>query len=279
MKFQGRNNEFVEIVDITPDNCRVLNESRENELSLLWFVADGNQLVIDTVEYTFNTNDIVSLTEFHEIKATRITGAQLIRWNRSFYCIIDHDSQVGCKGVLYYGASRVPVIKPGAEDMDVFETTMKMFRIEMESRDNLQLEMLQMMLKRFIILCTRIYKSQQPEYNNDPGQVELLRSYNYLVEEHFKEKHTVKEYADLLSKSPKTLANLFKKRGGITPLQYIHNRIMLEARRMLVHSDKSVSEIGYHLGFSDVQVFSRFFKKEQGCSPQFFREREVLTTQ
>ena len=63
----------------------------------------------------------------------------------------------------------------------------------------------------------------------------------------------------------------------MTPLQFIQNRIMLEARRLLTYSEKAVSEIGYELGFSDIQVFSRFFKKNEGCSPQKFREREKLT--
>ena len=146
-----------------------------------------------------------------------------------------------------------------------------MFRIEMQSFDNLQIDMLQMMLKRYLILCTRLYKTQkQPsvqKYDSD-----IVRNFNYLVEQHFKTKHTVAEYAELLNRSPKTLSNIFSKIGTKSPLQYIQERKMMEARRLLIYSDMQVQEIAYDLGYDDIQTFSRFFKKQEGVSPTKFKE-------
>ena len=274
MKFEGKNQEYMEILEIDSNNYHVLNESRSNELSLLWFMSDNNQLSVDTVQYTFHTNNIISLTEFHKIDARKIDSATLFSWNRSFYCIVDHDSEVSCKGILYYGASKVPIIRMSEENHDILNTVLKMFLTEMESRDNLQLEMLQMMLKRLLILCTRMYKQQKESLSHSPSSIDIIREYNYLVEQHFRKKHSVSEYAQLLNKSPKTLSNLFNKKGNTSPLQYIHNRIMLEARRSLIYTNHTISDIGYNLGFSDVQVFSRFFKKQEGVSPQNFREEK-----
>ncbi|XOV67370.1 MAG: helix-turn-helix domain-containing protein [Fluviicola sp.] len=271
MKFLGQNDEYIELLTITKENCHVLKSSRKSELTLLWFKSDGNKLKIDTVEYTFNTNDIVSLTEFHRIEVIEIKEIELLRWARSFYCIIEHDVEVSCKGILFFGASNVPVIHSNEEDISILQTVFDMFRIEMQSADRLQLEMLQMMLKRILILCTRMYKAQINTTTSSQVS-DIVREYNFLVEQHFKEKHTVKEYADLLFKSPKTLSNLFKKMGDSTPLQFIHNRILIEAKRLLTYSNQSISEIAYELGFSDIHVFSRFFKKNMGVSPQNFRE-------
>lgn len=142
----------------------------------------------------------------------------------------------------------------------------------MVSKDNLQLEMLQMMLKRILILCTRIYKNQLDYQQIEEKQIDLIREFNFLVEQHFRTKHSVEEYALLLYKSPKTLANLFKKTGNKTPSQFIQSRIMLEARRLLRYTDKSISEIAYEIGYEDIQSFSRFFKKQEGESPSDFRE-------
>lgn len=272
MKFLGQNDEYIELLTITKENCHVLKKSRESELTLLWFKSDGNRFKIDTVEYTFNTNDIVSLTEFHRIEVLEIKEVQLLRWARSFYCIVTNDSEVSCKGILFFGASNVPVIQPSTDDLKVLDAVFDVFRMEMGSSDNLQMEMLQMLLKRIIILCTRIYKSQMNLVEINDQNSSILREYNFLVEKHFREKHTVKEYADLLFKSPKTLSNVFKKMGTTTPLQFIHNRIMIEAKRLLTYSDQTISDITYELGFSDIHVFSRFFKKNEGVSPQNFRE-------
>lgn len=278
MKFTGQNKEYIEIVEINKSNANLLNDTKESELSLIWFKADSNKVTIDAVDYVFNTNDIISLTEFHTINAESLQEATFIKWNRSFYCVVDHDSEVGCKGILYYGASTVPIISLDEKHVDILTTLFKMLYIEMESRDNLQLEMLQMMLKRLLILCTRIYKDQNLVSNLRTQSIDTIREYNYLVEQHFKTKHTVKAYADLLFKSPKTLSNLFKKYGDTTPQQFIQNRLMLEARRMLTYTEKPISEIGFELGFSDLQSFSRFFSKQEGHSPQKFRNREVLPT-
>ncbi len=275
MKYIGSTNEYFEVVTISKENCYLLKEVGNERLSLLWFNTDNNVLVIDAIQYTFNKNQIICTTEFHNIKPVQIQGLQLLRFNRPFYCISNHDSEVGCKGILYFGSSNLPIINLTNKDADILETAWKMLCIEMESRDNLQLEMLQMMLKRILILCTRVYKSQenfdQLEHNNDT----VVRAFNFLVEQHFREKHTVSEYAKLLNKSPKTLANLFKKISHRTPLELIKNRRMLEARRLLSYTNEPISEIGYQIGFNDIQSFSRFFKKNEGSSPSEFREMHL----
>ena len=127
------------------------------------------------------------------------------------------------------------------------------------------------MLKRFIILCTRIYKSKNNFLKLKTTDVDIVREFNFLVEQHFKTKHSVLDYADLLNKSPKTLSNIFAKLAGKSPLQIIHERKILEARRMLWYTDKTIKEISYELGFQDIQTFSRFFKKAENVSPSEFK--------
>ncbi|BDS09911.1 helix-turn-helix domain-containing protein [Aureispira anguillae] len=274
MKYLGSTNEYFEVVDITQHNCYLLKEIEDEQLSLLWFTSDDNRLVIDAIEYSFDNNQILCLTEFHRVQPQQIQSLKLLRFNRPFYCIANHDSEVSCKGILYFGSSNLPIIHLSPQDADILDTVWKMLCIEMESRDNLQLEMLQMMLKRILILCTRIYKSQNNYAKIEPHKIDLIKAFNFLVEQHFKEKHTVAEYATLLNKSPKTLANLFKKISNKTPLELIQNRKMLEARRLLSYTKQPISEIGYQIGFNDIQSFSRFFKKKQGLSPSDFRENQ-----
>lgn len=271
MKFTGKQNEYFEIQEIDKTNCNFLEESKQDVLRLLWFTSDDNELLIDGEKFTFNTNEIITLTQFHQLKYTKINTINLLRFNRQFYCVLDHDSEVGCRGILYYGAAKTPILKAEGMHLEVLQTAWHMANLEFEMKDDLQQEMLQMMLKRILILCTRIYKLQNTNQQLSNEQHNLVREYNFLVEKHFRTKHSVSEYADLLFKSPKTISNTFKKLGEKSPLQFIQERILLEARRMLFYTDKDVSEIGYELGFQDVQSFSRFFKKQEGKSPTEYR--------
>lgn len=274
MRYDGQNEEYFEVVHISSENCHLIKASKNSELSLLWFDSDHNILKIDGLEHHFKTNELISLTEFHKVETVKVDKLRLLKFNKPFYCILDHDSEISCRGILYFGAATLPHIRPNAKELDTLETVWKMLCLEMESRDNLQLEMLQMMLKRILILCTRIYK-EQLKYDVSGGEhFDSLRNFNFLVEKHFKEKHKVADYADLLHISPKSLSNLFKKIGSKTPLQYIQERRLLEARRLLKYSEHSISEIAFQLGFSDLQAFSRFFKNNEGISPNEFKNSE-----
>jgi len=270
MIYKSNNSEFLQLECINSTNCFHLKETIDDGLTLVWFEDDTTVLNIDNADYAFKANQVVCFTEFHKVAVKHIGKARLIKFNRQFYCIVDHDIEVGCKGILFFGATTLPVIDIPADEYEKFIALWKVFNNEMESKDELQLSMLQMLLKRFLILCTRLYKRQQPQA--DVTTIDVVREFNYLVEKHYKTKHTVAEYAGLLNKSPKTVANIFTKWGSKTPLQYIQDRKMLEAKRLLVYTDKPVKEIADELGFIDIQTFSRFFKRQQQLSPTDYKE-------
>lgn len=271
MLYTGQINEFIRLEEISESNCELLKEKIADGLSIIWCL-ETLKIKVDETEMLFKKDTIVFLTEFHKVEILEVEKVRLIRFNRAFYCISDHDSEVGCRGMLFFGASQLPKIIIPTDEMEKLEIVWKMFSIEMESKDDLQNDMLQMMLKRFLILCTRIYKEQTELTHFDKQQLDIVRAYNYLVETHFKTKHQVADYAEMLNKSPKTLSNLFKKYGEKSPLQIIQDRILLEARRLLRYSDKSIKEITYEVGYEDLQTFSRFFKKIEGVSPSDFKK-------
>ncbi len=274
MIYKGRTNEYFQLENILSNDCFVQEETIGSPLTFIWFVEDNNKIKIDNIEYQFNKNQIISLTEFHKVDISSICNAKMIRFNRAFYCIIDHDSEVGCKGILFFGASQLPVFKIPNEEVENFQTIWKMFEMEIQFKDELQLEMLQSMLKRFIIMCTRIYKVQEKYHKMAGNQIDIIREYNFLVEQNFRKKNTVAEYASMLNKSPKTLSNLFSKISAKSPLQFIQDRKLLEAKRLLRYTDKSVKEIAYEIGFEDLQTFGRFFKNNEGVSPTDFKENK-----
>lgn len=278
MIYRGPNEEYLEVRDIDAQKEGQLPPLGASGLSLLWLEAPEQSLLIDTVSHSFGSNQLVFLTEFHKVQLEQVSQFRLLRFNRPFYCIADHDSEVGCKGILYFGSSNVPKVQLEEEDIQVLDPLWRLLEKEMQAHDNLQLEMLQMLLKRLLILCTRLYKQQQDFLSLPESNLAVVREFNYLVEAYFREKHTVAEYAELLHKSPKTLSNLFHKIGDKTPLALIQERRLLEAKRALAYTQESISEIGYAIGFPDVQTFGRFFKRYAGCSPSDFRKQAAGTS-
>lgn len=273
MKFQSNINEVLFISEITPTNQYMFNQDLKTGLSVLWNVGERTIVTIDGKEISIDENCAVFLTEFHQIENIVFDRLNVIQFNKSFYCVEKHDSEVGCRGILFFGASEVPKINIGKDRLKQLQLIWEMFLMEMEEEnDNLKLEMLQIMLKRFLITCVRIYKEDSLNLPSEGNQIALVKEFNYLVEKHFKTLTKVADYAKLLHKAPKTLANTFSKFIDKTPIKIINERRLLEATRLLKYSDKSIQEIAYELSFNDIQSFSHFFRSRIGQSPSAFKK-------
>lgn len=228
---------------------------------------------IDDQMISLPPNHLITTTYLY--KVTFLEDQQPITaftFNREFYCISDHDSEVSCNGILFFGAQDLPLIRIPAKAEHKFELLYQVFEEEFRNPDHIQGEMLQMLLKRLIILTTRLAKEQLMVNELDNDQIEIIRKFNFLVDLNFREKHRVNDYAEMLFKSPKTLSNLFAIYNQKTPQQVIHQRLALEAKRLLQYSDKQNQEIAFELGFNDAAYFSRFFKKMTGSTPSIFRQ-------
>ncbi|MCB1437033.1 MAG: helix-turn-helix domain-containing protein [Rhodobiaceae bacterium] len=93
-----------------------------------------------------------------------------------------------------------------------------------------------------------------------------------LVEDNFRETRHLSAYAEWLAMTPDRLNEHCKKVTGVTAGHLIRQRLLVEAKRQLIFTGQSVSEIAYSLNFSDPSYFSRFFRKYSGQTPQQFRD-------
>lgn len=104
-------------------------------------------------------------------------------------------------------------------------------------------------------------------YRSNP----LLIEYQALIERHFETQKNVAFYAGNLHISANYLNILCKRHLHVPATYLIYNRVILEAKRLLLVSGKSAKEIAFELGFSDLPHFSNFFKARTGHSPRAFR--------
>jgi len=245
--------------------------------TFIWNQGDTKLWEIDLVPHTIGENTIFSLSPGQTLSIpTKTNDYVVIQFNRAFYCVQDHDQEVSCNGILFNGALSTPMLRLDAAEQRSFNILLEVIKEEFANQDDVQLEMLRTVLKRFIIKCTRLAKLQFADTFISSQELDIVRYFSALVEKHFRTLHKVSDYADLLNKSPKTLSNVFKSLGEKTPLQIIHERIILEAKKLLLYTDKSSKEISFELNLSDPVHFSRLFKNETGLSPRDFKKGGLL---
>jgi len=101
-----------------------------------------------------------------------------------------------------------------------------------------------------------------------------FQRFQQLVDKRFAQWHQVADYANQLGYTEKSLARAVAAAAGTTAKAFIAARINLEAKRLLVHLDLPVVTIADRLGFDEPTNFSKFFKREVGCTPAELRKRQ-----
>jgi len=278
MRYYFHNEQLGSFIGLSTDYVRDGDVFTDKRLiSFFWNKSDQPfKLQIDTIPYILHPQQLTTCTYLNRLSFQSTHPLVAICFNREFYCIQDHDHEVSCNGILFFGTREAPIITLKTDEARSFDLLYQIFIEEFTTRDDIQEEMLRMLLKRLIIKTTRLAREQLVPKEMDDTQIDLIRKFNVLVDMHFREKKRVADYAEMLYKSPKTLSNLFAQFQEMTPIQVIHDRIVTEAKRQLLYTDKTVKEIAHELGYRDDRTLHKIFRKITSQTPHEFKTKHTL---
>ena len=259
------------------DNGYFNSIQRNNYFSLIWVVNGNGKLKADFAEYDFQDNCLFAFAPYqpYMISTANLIKGIAIYFHPEFFCIYKHHKEVSCNGILYNNVYQPPFITVDENSAATFKMLCQQIETEMQNPDLAQYELLVSYLKIFLITASRLKAQQQPsaaeslKNNKEPFILQKLKD---ALEENFKTKHSPAEYAEMLFITPKALAKMTKTHFNKTLSSLINERIIIEAKRELYLTDKTVKEIAWELGYEDEYYFSRFFKINANVSPQVYRE-------
>ncbi|HEY8927867.1 MAG TPA: AraC family transcriptional regulator [Mucilaginibacter sp.] len=147
-----------------------------------------------------------------------------------------------------------------AEDVAFIDDITTKILTEYNQNRDWKNSMLLAYLRVLLIHLSRLYTGQ---YKSDEHLTDrpLLQRFQSLIEDNYTELHDVAAYANLLNITAGHLSEAIKEQSGKTAIEHIHERLVLESKRLLFHSKKSIKEIAFQLGFEDASYFNRFFKR------------------
>lgn len=237
-------------------------EHRHTYFEIFFFNTGGGMQLIDFIQYPVKEHScyLVAPQQVHLLKRGESTGL-LVQFNEEM--LSQTAAETPSLSSLFYLPSAImfernpPLTKKFSSFLKwLSESTMRNTAHSNYTAQHLLQAMLHMLLD--------IGGNNDISAGNDSA---LLKRFRQLLEKRYESQHLVQYYAKELATSEKKLAVVTRKHLGQTPLQVIHNRILLEAKRLLLFEEISHKEIAYRLGFDSPGNFSQFIKNKTGFTP------------
>ncbi|CCH02225.1 transcriptional regulator, AraC family [Fibrella aestuarina BUZ 2] len=253
-----------------PDQADLLIPHRKDHYLLVFIRRAGSRQWIDTTPYVLrdNTiyfsgpNQVIVKEGMHQLWSTGIafTNEFLSLQENAFL------SQLS----LLQNPQNGHELPLAEADVRFVEAQLANITAEYHRPGDWQQRMLSAHLTVLLTYLSRLYTAQ---FRDTPPSADklLLKTFQATIDACFRERHEVSDYASLLNLSAGYLGEVVKQQSGKPAIKHIHERIVLEARRLLFHTNDSLKEIAFDLGFSDASYFSRFFKRETGLTPADYR--------
>lgn len=238
------------------------------------FILDGGgSFALDQHEFPITSNHLyfTGPGQIREWKVADTPHGLVLIFEEEFLCSFFSDPLFVKKLSFFANRQAPPQLSLTMEQGESLSSIL--LQIEQEIAKNKETHLLRALLYQALAWLNNAYRSFYQLI--DKPQSGKTARFAQLVESHFCSEHAVSFYSSELCITSGHLNDLVKKESGISAKQYIINRLMTEAKRLLQSSESPVSEIAWELGFSDSSYFIRLFRNETGFSPLAFRKSKM----
>ncbi len=266
----------VEIFNRNRD-FKVSYPHRHDDFYEILFVTQGKGVyTIDFEEYEIKPDAIFFLSpgQIHELELSDDVQGYIFLFSSSFYHFNKTNPYKLFELPFFYtlGKDTPPLYLKSKTDHITLSELFKNAIYENDHQLTDKEEAVRALLDLILIQCNRIYPVQNQEEKLQKSRI-LVKRFKQLIEEKCQENLAVKDYASLLSVTANHLSETVKLVTGRTSTDLINDRMLMEIKRMLVHTNYTVSEIAYRLNFADQSYFSKYFKKLSSFSPLDYRQK------
>lgn len=255
-----------------PDRADLLIPHRKDHYLIVFVKRAGTRQWIDMMPYVLKDDtvyfmgpdQVIVKEEFKELWSTGIAFT-------SEFLLLQESTSLNKLPLLQNPQGGHELLLAGSE-ISFVEDMFHKIRMEAQQPGEWQQRMLAAYLTVLLTYLSRLYTEQ---YKGNDTSVDklLLKKFQTMVDDSFHQFHEVSDYASMLHITAGHLSDVVKDHSGKPAIKHIHDRLVMEARRLLFHTNDSLKEIAFSLGFSDASYFNRFFKRETGETPAGYRAK------
>lgn len=252
--------EFVQI----PPSPR---QSRFHEI--MWVQKGNVHFMVDGDIYEVQSNSffILPKNRFHRFLPQEGINGQVIRFSEEY---LDDFPRL-----LFSNFHNLSEVKLNTQDVHIFEMMFKLIQIEYQS-DSPNKMVLMNLIKAIIYKLDQIKRNEFCPINRIANQFNIVDDFQNLLDKNIIDNRSIHFYADQLNITSRKLGSIIKSIFNTTTENIIAQRLLIEAKRQLVYSDKNIAQIAYDLNFQDNSYFTKYFKKQTQLTPKQYRYTQQL---
>jgi len=213
---------------------------------------------------------LINPGQTHHWKFTKAANGFIFFHSKEFYNLSFPNKNID-DYPFFYTSYNLPFLLLKEDELVFFIRFFKIILKEFKLNEFMWHQKLALIVDLLYIETTRLYiANEQNEIHKIEKGVTWFRRLEQLIDQKFLTMKKASDYASELNISTKHLNKIVMNTVGKTTTDVIHQRILLEAKRLLTHGELTVQEIAFELGYEDASYFSRFFKNKIGVSPSYF---------
>jgi AraC family transcriptional activator of pobA len=239
---------------------------------ILWIRKGIAKHFVDNQELDLSTDTIYFMSpgQAHHFEKYEAIKGDSIMFTEEFF-ILNFINKEALQQLSFLDDSyRSPNIKLDDQTKQVLEPLLKLLYAEFDRPDYSTLA-ISSLLYVFLNCLQRVYLTQDNNSHLPSNHTAIFNNFKRLLEQYYKEQKKLSFYSEELFITPHYLNEVVKNITGKTASEFVQDRLLLEAKRMLVQSHFQIGQIADELGFKDFSYFSRHFKKHNKLSPEQYR--------
>lgn len=243
---------------------------RHNYFEIFLFETGGGLHMIDFKELSIKSSQVHVLlpSQIHYVKRDPSCSGWVLKFTPEF---LQHSSgeMATNKFLFLQGAATSPFIDLDKSQYQQFEFLFNKILEEWQLKKRGFNEAIRSYLELVLVQCDRLFDYSVSNFATEDKL--LIKGFKEVLKRNYTTQHKVSFYAEKLKVTEDKLVRVLKKNLGKSVHDLITQQLNLESKRLLLHSDLSIKEIAYKLGFHDNSYYNRWFKKQNNLSPSEFR--------
>ncbi len=243
------------------------------------YLSKGSGLhIIDSNKYEIRPPCIFFLSpgQAHRLELSNDIDGFIFIFTAEFYLLDQKNKNKLLEFPFFFSVDQInpPIYLDNSED-DNFIKNLFSRCIQVLSKNKLSAdEIARSVLDLILLTCNNLYPEELKSVEKGKGYI-LVKNFLLLIEENFHKNLRVSDYANLLAITPNHLTQMVKQVTGKPSVNILHEKTVVEIKRLLIHTNLSISEISDYMNFPDQSYFTKYFKKLSHLSPMAYRKLHV----